>query len=650
MDNAREQGNQYLSEMSRLQVQATRLQVRRREALADLEMARTRSLDRQREQHRVETSLRSVTKQLETAKAGLENMQQKKQVAHAAVERLKTSNDQAREARIAAEEADQQRKYERRTIGDMVELETECQESTKRLEATQDQLEQVTAELAAVEAKLREENLVARANLEHEKGVFKAEEVALVEEEVELHHNSIRAVAAQSEREAADIAASQRQAEILELEENLRAVRETTTQTLGSLHGQRCKLEVESDELQRSLADKEAVIDKLVNTRPKVDELASAIARAERRVEELTSGPHGFKAVKSRLAVAIEKSEMLEGEVSKKLAQREQDAANRDLQVKLHDDKSVQFKADAETARREIAKNLEDLRSRLSAQEADETTLHIKLADAEEARGARKRELQSFVEKVRSVNFDLDTKMRHEEDMGHSMRMLEVERNNFKGALEADIRELQKAHRLLMLQVEESEKTCDRLTKEVGSAEKTREGLQDRFLNVQTELEKDLRTALSTAAHRRSERAHIAASERTQARFVEDEVLSLQHDFTLQQKRHAAELKAIESSNILMKIRIDEEGNELRQKTLDIEEENNRRKVENDRNKEKLAHLHEITNQLKAQIAVLVEGGTAAARGEGPLSPRVPGRNPADDALALLNGAFTAVAHVDDQM
>ena len=27
-----------------------------------------------------------------------------------------------------------------------------------------------------------------------------------------------------------------------------------------------------------------------------LDELASAIARAERRVEELTSGPHGFKA------------------------------------------------------------------------------------------------------------------------------------------------------------------------------------------------------------------------------------------------------------------------------------------------------------------------------------------------------------------
>jgi hypothetical protein len=207
--------------------------------------------------------------------------------------------------------------------------------------------------------------------------------------------------------------------------------------------------------------------------------------------------------------------------------------------------------------------------------------------------------------------------------------------------LEADIRELQKAHRLLMLQVEESEKTCTRLTKEVGSAERTREGLQDRFLNVQTELEKDLRTALSSAAHRRSERAHIAASDKTQAKFAEDEVLALQHDFTLLQKKHSTELRAIESSNILLKIRTDEEGNELRQKTLDIEEENNRRKVENDRNKEKLAHLVEITNQLKAQIALLAEGGAVAARGEGPLSPRVPGRNPAEDAV---DGVFYTAA------
>jgi hypothetical protein len=225
--------------------------------------------------------------------------------------------------------------------------------------------------------------------------------------------------------------------------------------------------------------------------------------------------------------------------------------------------------------------------------------------------------------------------------------MLEVERNNFKGSLESDIRELQKAHRLLMLQVEESEKTCTRLTKEVGSAEKTRDGLQDRFLNVQTELESDLRVALSTAAHRRSERAQIAATERTHARFAEDEVLALQHDFTLLQKKHATELRALESSNIMLKIRIDEEGNEMREKTLDLEEENNRRKVENDRNKEKLAHLVEITNQLKAQIALLAEGGAVAARGEGPLSPRVPGRNPADDALAI-NGPFATALHVDD--
>ena len=45
--------------------------------------------------------------------------------------------------------------------------------------------------------------------------------------------------------------------------------------------------------------------------------------------------------------------------------------------------------------------------------------------------------------------------------------LVQVERSNFKGTLEADIRELEKAHRLLMLQVEESEKTCTRLTKEV---------------------------------------------------------------------------------------------------------------------------------------------------------------------------------------
>ena len=36
----------------------------------------------------------------------------------------------------------------------------------------------------------------------------------------------------------------------------------------------------------------------------------------------------------------------------------------------------------------------------------------------------------------------------------------QVERNNFKGALQEEIRELQKAHRILMLQVEETEKTC----------------------------------------------------------------------------------------------------------------------------------------------------------------------------------------------
>merc|ERR1719387_271213 len=235
--------------------------------------------------------------------------------------------------------------------------------------------------------------------------------------------------------------------------------------------------------------------------------------------------------------------------------------------------------------------------------------------------------------------------MRAEEDASHALRMLEVERHNFKSTLEEEIRELQKAHRILMLQVEETEKTCTRLTNEVGSAEKTRDGLQDRFLTVQTELENDLRSALSTAAHRRSERAHIFASERTQAKFVEEEVLALQHDFSLLQKKHSTELRAQESTNIMLKIRIEEDCNELRQKTLDLEEDNNRRKVENDLNKEKLVHLVEITNQLKTQIALLVEGGAVAARGEGPLSPRVPGRNPAEDGLAL--DGFGTVAQVD---
>merc|ERR1719324_783235 len=100
----------------------------------------------------------------------------------------------------------------------------------------------------------------------------------------------------------------------------------------------------------------------------------------------------------------------------------------------------------------------------------------------------------------------------------------------------------------------------------------------------------------------------------------------------------------MESSNVMLKIRAEEESNELRQKTLDLEEDNTRRKVENDRNKEKLAHLA----QIKTQIALLVEGGAAAARGEGPLSPRVPGRNPADDALEL-DGAFASIANVDDR-
>merc|ERR1719375_2027062 len=188
MDNAREQGNQYLSELSRLQVSATKLQQLRKEALADLESARTRSLDRQREQHRVETSLRSVTKHLESAKAGLENMIARRQTAHAAVERLKTSLDQAREARIAAEEYDLQRKTEHRTTGDMVELATETEETATRLAAAREHLEQVTGDLAAVEAQLRQENNVARAALQHESAVFRAEEVTLVEEEVELHH------------------------------------------------------------------------------------------------------------------------------------------------------------------------------------------------------------------------------------------------------------------------------------------------------------------------------------------------------------------------------------------------------------------------------------------------------------------------------
>ena len=69
---------------------------------------------------KVETSVRSVTKHLDAAKAGLENMIARRQTAHAAVERLKTSMDQAREARIAAEEYDLQRKTEHRTTGDMV--------------------------------------------------------------------------------------------------------------------------------------------------------------------------------------------------------------------------------------------------------------------------------------------------------------------------------------------------------------------------------------------------------------------------------------------------------------------------------------------------------------------------------------------------
>merc|ERR1719353_633861 len=152
----------------------------------------------------------------------------------------------------------------------------------------------------------------------------------------------------------------------------------------------------------------------------------------------MTAGPHGVKAVKSRLAAAAERGELLENEVSKKLAEREQDAANRDLQVKLHDDKSLQFKADAEAQRRELEKTFHNLRERQAEQESAETTLHIKLADAEEARGSRKRELQLLIEKVRGANFDLDTKMRAEEDVAHSLRMLEVERNNCKGTLEAD--------------------------------------------------------------------------------------------------------------------------------------------------------------------------------------------------------------------